>query len=83
MVQAKNTECGKLLVKDLKEGDTALIRYEGKANLVFIHRTHSSGNLNMISLTNKREYWSDIRCSNLEVIRVLKHGETLEISNEC
>ena len=78
-VKCESNETPIIRVRDLKEGDIAIIEYSGLKILVYIFRATESSPRSMVALDRKRTYWSGINYSNLLVIEVLKPDTLLKV----
>ena len=81
MIKVKEEKDTKLMVRDLSRGDTAIIRTVGGGNaLVYVFSQDGSRRLSMVDLMESSSFWDDINNLTLEVVRVLKSGDILEVA---
>ena len=80
MIETENNE--EILVKDLKEGDIALLKYSEYDILVYVFKESPSSPLVMVSISHKRKFWHNVSNIEAKISRILEDGEKLIINNK-
>ena len=79
MLDIETAETPVLMVKDLKEGDIAVIKYGDESILVYIFKQDSPRGLSMVALNMEKSFWSSTKENRIEVSQVLSSGTYLKV----